>query len=151
MEIHYRRVDHRDFNELRIVAEAEARIPLEFYHRYVFAEASIAARPEFYKQLTEKDFFEIAVLDEAVVAFHILRRTPYPPDLFVGSVISLWVHPDHRGRDIARTLKLRGEAWARTKGLFFLQTHVHVDNQRMLDVNRTSGYEVAYLNLRKPL
>ncbi len=151
MDVFYRRVNYENLCELKLIAEADARIPLSYDPRYIFAEASITARLVFYKELTEDDFFEVAETGNAVVGFHVIRRIPYPPNLYVGSVISLWVHPEFRLQGIARNLKVRGEHWARSKGLVFLQTHVHVDNMRMLEVNRTNGYEVAYLNLRKPL
>jgi GNAT superfamily N-acetyltransferase len=151
MEILYRRVNYENLCELKLMAEADARIPLAYDPSYIFAEASISARLDYYKELAEDDFFEVAAMESAVVGFHIIRRTAYPPNLYVGSVISLWVHPEFRRKGIAGNLKVRGEHWARSKSLMFLQTHVHVENKRMLEVNRSNGYEVADLNLRKVL
>ncbi len=151
MEISYRRADFTNNSELRIIGEVDARIPLAYDTGHVFAEASISARLDFYQQLAEDDFFDVATAGNDLIGFHIIRKTPYPPELFIGSIISLWVHPDYRGKGIAGNLKARGEYWARAKSLEFLQTQVHVQNQRMIEVNREHGYEVAYLNLRKQL
>ncbi len=151
MDITYRIANPENETELRRIAEADARVPIDFDPSYAFEEGSISARLDFYQGLGKADFFEVAVLGPELIGLHIIRKTPHPPQLFIGSIISLWVHPEHRRRGIARTLKARGEQWARASGLVFLQTHVHVNNHRMLDVNRGQGYEVAYLQLRKPL
>ncbi|MGO1070191.1 GNAT family N-acetyltransferase [Lysobacter sp. CA199] len=66
-------------------------------------------------------------------------------------VQGLWVHPDHRGRGIARRLKELGEDWAREMGSEFMDSNVRVDNRNMIQLNEQMGYEVARLNFRKEL
>lgn len=66
-------------------------------------------------------------------------------------VQGLWVHPDHRGRGIARRLKQLSEDWARDMGSEFMDSNVRVDNPNMIALNEQLGYEVARLNFRKAL
>jgi ribosomal protein S18 acetylase RimI-like enzyme len=66
-------------------------------------------------------------------------------------VRALWVHPDHRGRGVARALKEHAESWARAMGSAFMDSNVRASNERMIALNRQMGYEVARLNFRKRL
>lgn len=138
-------------NEMRFIAEVDCRIPLEYDPDHTFAKSSIDSRLEFYYQLAADDFFEVVAHDKTIVAFHIVKKGPYPPDFQVGNIITLWVHPNYRGQQLAFQLKSRAEHWARHSGLILMQTSVHKDNQRMLQLNEESGYELAYLNMRKKL
>jgi GNAT superfamily N-acetyltransferase len=47
----------------------------------------------------------------------------------------------HRGRGVARALKLKTIEWARSNGVDFIYTGNHVDNKRMLDINIRLGYK----------
>jgi GNAT superfamily N-acetyltransferase len=47
----------------------------------------------------------------------------------------------HRGRGLARSLKLRTIEWARQNGLTYIYTGNDVDNRRMLDINIRLGYQ----------
>jgi GNAT superfamily N-acetyltransferase len=151
MSFIFRSVDKDNLSELRLIAEADSRIPLEFDPTCMFAESSIDARLEFYGQLTDDDFFEVATIEGSVVAFHIVKKTPYPPNLSIGNIISLWVLPAFRGKGLASELKKRGEEWAKKNGMVFIQTSVHKNNSRMLSINMAYAYEQAYINLRKQL
>lgn len=47
----------------------------------------------------------------------------------------------HRGRGVARALKLKTIEWSRCNGVDFIYTGNHVDNKRMLDINIRLGYK----------
>ncbi|MGE3610363.1 MAG: GNAT family N-acetyltransferase [Bacteriovoracaceae bacterium] len=66
-------------------------------------------------------------------------------------LISLWVHPDFRGRGLAAELKRKAEKWAKNIGMIFMQTNVHKNNSRMLQLNQSNGYVTEYFHLRKRL
>jgi ribosomal protein S18 acetylase RimI-like enzyme len=66
-------------------------------------------------------------------------------------VRALWVHPDHRGRSVATRLKELAEVWARSMGSVLMDSNVRVANERMIELNKRLGYEVARLNFRKRL
>lgn len=135
------------------VAEADSRIPLEFDPTLLWNPDSIAHRLDWYhKNIGEPDFFEVALENsQKIVGFHIIRRIPFPPNLFAGTIVSLWVDPAVRGRGIARALKMRGEDWARSIGLDNLQTAVHRNNQTMLKINQKSGFLETQILMRKYL
>lgn len=66
-------------------------------------------------------------------------------------VQGLWVHPDYRGRGIARRLKELSEEWAHMMGSEFMDSNVRVDNSNMIQLNEQMGYSVVRLNFRKQL
>mgnify|MGYP001294808516 CR=1 FL=1 len=47
----------------------------------------------------------------------------------------------HRGRGVARALKLKTIEWSRRNGIDFIYTGNHVDNKRMLAINISLGYK----------
>lgn len=151
MDLTFRAVDKENIKEMRFIAEADSRIPAEYDTAYIFNESSIDARLEFYKQLSDDDFFEIVARGNEVIAFHIVKKTPYPPNIQIGNIVTSWVRPDHRGQGLLAQLKARAEAWAKKSELVFIQTNVHVKNSRMLEINERQGFEAAYICMRKRL
>jgi len=151
MEVSYRRIDFGNEAESRFVAEADSRIPLEYDSHYTFTATSIDQRLKYYQEFKADDFFDVAVDGERVVGFHAVHIIPYPPDLRVGNIATLWVAPDYRKKGIGHQLKTRAEIWGREKKLAFLQTNVHTNNKTMLAINEAAGFETAYINLRKRL
>jgi GNAT superfamily N-acetyltransferase len=151
MSLIFRNVNKTDISELRFIGEADARIPLAYDPNYKFAETAIDTRLDYYSQLATDDFFEVVVNGDAVVAFHIVKKMPFPPNLQIGNIVSLWGHPDYRGQGMAAKLKTKAEEWGKKGGLAFMQTNVHKNNQRMLEMNQGNGYESAYILLRKKL
>jgi RimJ/RimL family protein N-acetyltransferase len=152
MEIEYRKVDRENIEEMKFVAEEDSKIPLLYDSEYTWNELSTSARLDFYKQqITDNDYFEVAVLQDKVVGFHIVKKVPYPPDLFAGVIITLWVSPSVRGKSVATTLKLRAEKWANDLSLAYLQTGVHPNNPQMLSINKKNGFSITQYTLRKKL
>lgn len=147
----YRKPRTENLTEMRLIGQVDSRIPLEFDPHYEWAEASIEARLEYYKQMTDQDFFEIVTDGEKMIGFHIVRKTAYPPHHFIGNIVSLWVHSDYRHQGIASELKKRAEAWAKKLKLIFMQTSVHKNNKRMIEINEENGYATTYINMRKRL
>ena len=151
MDLIYRNINKDDLSEVRIIAEIDARIPLGFDTSYNFTEAAVDSRFEYLTSVPNEDFFEVVTSRGAIVGFHLVKKIPYTPNFLIGSIITLWVHPDFRNIGIASKLKSRAEMWARENGLIFMQTNVHESNTRMLKINQSNGYIPAYINLRKIL
>lgn len=147
----YRKPKKENIPEMRLIAQVDSRIPLEFDSRYEWSEASIQARLDYYKQISVDDFFEMVLDGDKMIGFHIVRKTSYPPNHYIGNIVSLWVHSDYRGQGIASELKKHAETWAKKLKLIFMQTSVHKNNKRMIEINEANGYETAYLNMRKRL
>lgn len=78
-------------------------------------------------------------------------KVPYPPDLFAGVIITLWVDPECRGNGIATAIKQRAELWAKSNGLDHLQNGVHSNNEKMLSINKKSGFKIVQYTLKKKL
>ncbi len=151
MKLHYRGLDKTNDHETRFVAEADSRIPLEYGSHYTFTATSIDQRLKYYQEFKADDFFDVALDGERVVGFHAVHIIPYPPDLKVGNIATLWVDPAYRKKGIAAQLKARAEMWGREHKLAFLQTNVHTNNKTMLAINQAAGFETAYIHLRKRL
>ena len=149
--MHYRKVEFGNEKEMRFVAEADSRIPLEYDSHYTFTATSIDQRLKYYQEFKDEDFFEVALDRDRVVGFHAVHIIPYPPDLKAGNIATLWVDPDYRKKGIASQLKARAEVWGRKNKLAFLQTNVHTNNKKMLAINQAAGFETAYIHLRKRL
>lgn len=151
MTYQFRAVNKNDLWEMRFIAEADSRIPLEFDPNYQFETSSIDARLDYYHKLKDDDFFQVVAFEGKIIGFHIVGKIPYPPNFQVGNIVTLWIAPEFRSQGLAAQLKQQAEAWAQTQGLIFLQTNVHKNNTRMLEMNSQNGYDVAYLHLRKRL
>ena len=151
MTIHFRPVDRTNQDELAFIAQMDSRIPLDFDPSFIVDENSAPARLKYLQSLAPSDFFEVAVNGPSIIGFHIITVQPYPPDLKIGNIITLWVSPEFRQQGVAGELKRRGEGWARAQKLTFIQTNVHVNNARMQELNQANGYSTAYLHMRKRL
>jgi GNAT superfamily N-acetyltransferase len=149
--LQYQRADFSNVTEMRFIAEADSRIPLEYDSHYTFTDASIDQRLKYYQDFKADDFFDVALDGSRVVGFHAVHIIPYPPDLSVGNIATLWVDPDYRKKGIAKQLKGRAENWGREKKLVFLQTNVHTNNKKMMAINQAAGFDTAYIHLRKRL
>jgi ribosomal-protein-alanine N-acetyltransferase len=56
-----------------------------------------------------------------------------------------------RRSGIAKALKIRSEQWAKNSGLDHIHTWVHVDNAKMISMNKIMGYKTTILKMRKDL
>ena len=146
-----RSVNKENLIEMRFIAEKDSQIPLEYDPLFIFNESSIDSRLEFYSKLKEDDFFEVVLINDLIIGFHIVMKISYPANLFSGNIITLWVHPDYRGKGIAKELKRRANGWAKSHNLYQIQTSVSKNNTRMLKINQLDGYEEVSVNLRKIL
>jgi GNAT superfamily N-acetyltransferase len=151
-EFQYRNINKDNADELKFVAEQDSRIPLQYDPSFPWNEDSITGRLNYFsKEIKDDDFFEVAVLENKVVGFHVVKKVPYAQDIFAGTIITLWTHPEFRGKGIATNLKLRAETWAKSQKLTYLLTNVHVKNPGMFSINKKLGFEVVQYSLRKPL
>gem|GEM_PF-544086 len=151
MNITYRRVELNNEKEMREIASIDATIPPLFDGKFKVNEESIEG---YYQQLmkcTSQDFFDVVVNEGKIIGFHFMYQFKSSHGLMAAHVHTIWVHPDFRKRGIAKTLKDRGERWAKEHRLDHISTFVHGKNSAMLDLNEELGYELVGYKLRKPL
>lgn len=149
MDIQYRTSD-RSVKELQFIAEIDSRIPVEFDPHFHWTEAHVQKRLVDYKILKSSDFFQVAVSEGKVVAFHIVKEAEYGSST-MGNVVTLWTDPKFRKQGIASKLKEQAIEWAKKRKVKFIQTAVHVNNKPMLDLNKKFDFEDSYRLLRKYL
>ncbi len=148
----FRKVKADNEEELRLIAEIDSKIPLQYDSGYDWNEQSIVAKVDQYrKQISVDDFFEVATQNEKIVGFHIVKKVPYPPDLFAGAIFTLWVDPNYRGKGIANQLKSRAESWANQQNITYVVTNVHSNNSQMLEINKKAGFEIIQYAMRKKI
>jgi mycothiol synthase len=92
------------------------------------------------------DGFFLAKEGDAYVGMTTLERGQAPSDGLRNGFTG--VLPEHRGRGIARALKLAAIAHARARGYRLLATGQHADNAAMLRVNERLGYRRASTRVR---
>lgn len=153
MTIEYRTLDYKDSAEVREYLRLLYAISAEgdefhFDKSDEFIDrAVIKARRD---ENSSNTFAGLAREGRQIVGVHLLRRLEEGPS--VGAqVAGLWVAASYRRRGVAKTLKARGEAWARSIGAEFINTNVLVGNTAMLELNRALGYRDYRINLRKRL
>lgn len=130
----------------------DSKIPLEYDSKYIWSEKAISLKVEQYKkQLTRDDFFEVVEHNNKIIGFHILKKVPYPPDIYAAAIFTLWVDPLFRGKKVSKELKLRGENWAKNNECKFILTNVHPSNIHMLSQNKSLGFEIVGYGLRKSI
>lgn len=105
-------------------------------------------RLKYYANVLEAGFFKLALNGEKLVGFHAILLKEDPKGKY-GSIGTFWVHSDYRKQGIGRRLKQLGEEWARANDCAFIQTGVHIVNERMLEINREAGYTLHSVNMRK--
>lgn len=153
MTIEYRTLNYKDSAEVREYLRLLYAISAEgdefhFDKSDEFIDrAVIKARRD---ESPSNTFAGLALEGRRIVGVHLLRRLEEGP-LVGAQVAGLWVAASCRRRGVAKTLKARGEAWARSIGAEFINTNVLVGNTAMLALNRALGYEDYRINLRKRL
>lgn len=152
-DIEFRTLDYGNDAELRSYFRQFWEIPIE-QNEYFYPRSD-----SFLSEWVEKEcsaeyasitYAGIALHGGEMVGLHIVRQFEEWEQMGA-HIAGLWVRPDYRGMGIARELKRRGEAWAKSAGATFMNTYVHAGNERMLEVNRNAGYSTFRLNLRKRL
>lgn len=151
MKIDYRKADLTNLEEVTFIAETDSQIPVGLDDDYFYDPKFLKSRIEFFQSIPSSDFFEVALDGQKIVAFHLVKKTPYFGNLEIASVITLWVDPEYRRQGIATELKKRGETWAKSIGLEHIQTAVHESNMAMFELNQAQGYEVVQIKLRKKI
>ena len=153
MSITFRKANLANADEIRFIAEIDARIPQAHDPEFLCNENTINDRYEFLKnKTTHEDFFEVAInKEQKIVGFHLIKKKSYQENLFAGSVDTTWVDPTFRGQGIALSLKQRGETWAKEQELDHIYTWVQTTNESSLSLNKKMGYEVVNIKLKKKI
>ena len=150
MEISYRSVDLNNSKEMAEIAATDMTIPALFDSLFTVNEKTIAERLNQLMKFKPDDFFEAAISsDGKIVGYHALTQFNTPHGLMAADVQTLWVDPDFRQKGIAKTLKARGEEWAKVRGLHHISTFVSAKNKKMLTLNEKNGFELVGYNMRK--
>jgi RimJ/RimL family protein N-acetyltransferase len=96
-----------------------------------------------YSRIGETDFFNVVYHEGKLIGFHIAHVISSGS----GRIVTLWVHPDHRSKGLAKTLKEQGIAWARASGIKKIYTSVNPNNKRMLAINEKNGFKVTAVEM----
>lgn len=152
MELSYRNVDLNDPVEMGFIAATDMTIPALYDSLFKVNEKTISERLSQLLKCKADDFFEVAVDGSGkIVGYHALTQFKTPHGLMAADIQTLWVDPEFRQRGIAKTLKTRGEAWAKAKGLHHIATFVNAKNERMVSLNNENGFELIGHKMRKLL
>ena len=152
IKITYRSVDFNNENELLFTAKMDVQIPAKFDVEFPTDEKMLHDRLKHFKEkFNQEDYFELALVDYKIVGFHIIKKQPYFDNKNVGNIYTLWVSPEFRRSGIAKELKKRGEDWAKKFNLDHLYTFVHVDNSKMLSLNKKLGYKPTNIKMVKKI
>lgn len=94
----------------------------------------------------------VAVVDETLVGYASVERSPSPPVFArgpTGSVGEVYVVPDHRGGGVATALLDAAEAWARERGCERVELSVNRKNESARALYESRGYGVRRLKMDK--
>ena len=153
-DIEIRRLNYSDRNEVSEFYNIFWRIPVEIGDEYITGQSQEFIEKFIDQAITienEKNTFSgIALFQRKIVGLHVLRKFIECETVGVHSA-NLWVEKKFRGMGIARELKSRGEAWALSIGASFINTNVLPDNKVMLEINKSIGFNLYKINLRKRL
>lgn len=152
MNITYRRVDLNNPDEMQTIAAIDMAIPAMFDASFEVNAKTISERLEQLKKCQANDFFEVVVIESGrIVGYHFLNQFKAPHGVMAASVQTLWVDPEYRRRGLAKTLKGRGEAWAKEQRLDHISTFVHAKNSAMSSLNQDFGFELVGYKLKKTI
>jgi GNAT superfamily N-acetyltransferase len=150
--IEIRRLNYSDKNEVSEFYNIFWRIPAEIGDEFINEQSSgFIAKFIDHSIATENEtntFSGIALFQGIIVGIHVLRKFIECGTIGVHSA-NLWVEKNFRRMGIAEELKIRGEAWADSIGATFINTNVLPDNKVMLDMNKSNGFSIYKINLRK--
>lgn len=152
MKITYRRVNLDSTEEMQFIAAIDMAIPAKFDPIFQVNEKTISERLEQLMKCQPNDFFEVAVNEnKKIVGYHFLNQFKGPHGILAASIQTLWVDPEYRRQGIAKTLKKRGETWAKENNLDHISTFVHAKNSSMTALNNELGYELVGYKLKKSM
>jgi GNAT superfamily N-acetyltransferase len=142
-------VDSKSLSEetLRKVVAIDNSVPTDFDPEWKPTVIDHVERLKYYQELSDSDFFKTVLLGEEIIGLHVIQRGRGAVKN-VGFISTLWVHPKHRGKGIARKLKAMGVEWARAQKLNYLQTSSHSNNSRMIELNLKAGFQPHAITLR---
>ncbi len=146
----YKNGDELNEEQLRFVAFKDSEIPAEFESDHLLDERRVEKSLELLKTMVKPYFFQVAFKENQIVGFHIVIQQNHLTKK-IGNILTLWVDPAFRKKGIAKELKDRGVAWATKQGFPFIQTHVHVKNLLMQEINKKNGYSMNMYVMRKEL
>ncbi len=150
MEISYRSVDLNNLKEMEEIAAIDMTIPAKFDSFFTVNKKTISERLDQLLKFKNDDFFEVALSPSGkIIAYHALTQFKTPHGLMAADVHTLWVDPEFRLKGIARTLKAKGEAWAKAHKLHHISTFVSAKNTKMLSINEKNGFELIGHKMRK--
>ncbi|GGX63315.1 GNAT family N-acetyltransferase [Saccharospirillum salsuginis] len=86
--------------------------------------------------------------DLDIVGMH-WARVGVEPTRQPAYLMSLWVRPGCRRQGVATELKRQMEDWLLALGVGEIRTHVHAQNQTMLDFNKRLGFGVTMIGMSK--
>lgn len=148
MKIQYEDFSNLTDDQIKYIAEVDSKIPIDLDPHYHWTKECADERFEYFKNLV--GLKKAATCDQQIVGFHVLYLV-IKPYASIANISTFWVHEKFRQQGIGQYLKKLGEDWAKDNNCSYIQTLVHRDNNRMIEINQKNGFELTYLNMRKHL
>jgi RimJ/RimL family protein N-acetyltransferase len=135
-------VDLKSLSEqnVRTIAKIDNSIPAEYDANWKPSENDHENRLKYYQGFSDLDFFKVVFNKEEIVAFYFIKAVNMA-NCNIGMIVTLWVLPSYRNKGIAKRLKELGVQWAINRNIDYLQTTVHSNNRRMMDINLKAGFK----------
>jgi len=151
-EISYGSLAFDDPGEVERAARIHESAPLNWDPSYLVTDARVANWVKFLGEAASNPDIHIGVARSGseLVGLHWLVMGERH-DVSCAHIQSLWVDRDHRKQGIGKTLKERGEAWAKSRGARFVWTTVFYANQNMIEFNLRLGFKAGQVEMTKGL
>jgi L-amino acid N-acyltransferase YncA len=134
-------------DDLRNIVKIDNGIPSEFDSSWKPNDDDHAKRLKLYQEFPETDFFKAVICKNEIIGFYCIRATQIG-SANIGMATTIWIHPSYRKDGIARQLFEMGIDWAKSKNIEFLQSSVHSNNERSMELHLKSGFETYAVTLR---
>ncbi|MFC1746101.1 GNAT family N-acetyltransferase [Candidatus Riflebacteria bacterium] len=127
---------------------------IALWEDYRVSEESVSVRVEQIKEWVNKEDSHITVAcnkDKELLGFNSLFIAKDYNGSNYGKIVILFVLPAYRNMGVARKIKLEGEEWLRSKGIFKVITEIDAKNERMLAINQKAGFRIKSYVMERSL
>jgi RimJ/RimL family protein N-acetyltransferase len=155
--MNYRRIELNDKNDKELesilfqIGKWHNLTPKQWRPDYRVTSEDIEKTVERIRKTKNEDLFLAVAEDEQeqIQGFIWAYKQEKPKDSVM--IISLYVTENYRRKGIATNLKLLLEDWCRFEGIKTIQTTVHYNNRKMIELNEKLGYTPGMVNMTKSL
>lgn len=152
IELKYENLDFSNSDDVTQVAKIHCDTPREWVANHSYSADAINKVIE---KLRSPDHIHHVVVAREPVSDRITGvhwvQLEISPESRIGHIHSLWVHPEFRQRGVATHLKEMVEDWLRQNEASEIRTQVHVENAKMISLNKKLGYNMVRIGMSKPI